>query len=113
MRVGELTGAKLDYWVAKAEGADKITPSDLTKRIRIGERYGIYSPSTDWSQGGPIIQNNFIELAWNGDPSECKASWMHNNGVYSWQFGPDALTAAMRCYVAARFGEEVDDSQAD
>lgn len=66
---------------------------------------GNYSPSTDWAQGGPIIEREFIaarfwksEGAWAADV---------RGGVFE-QYGPTALIAAMRCFVASKLGDEVE-----
>lgn len=103
MRVTELTGAALDWAVAKCEGA--YTPGvdtdiDGTKRINCGGMYPEWS--TDWAQGGPIIEREGIALYLYGD-----CEWnAHVGGRES--VGPTPLVAAMRCYVASRLGDEVD-----
>lgn len=80
MKVSELSGALLDYWVACAEGweIDPLRPgSELQIRIKAGlaqaagylhsqngfayalcgaNRPYSYSPSTNWLVGGPIIE---------------------------------------------------------
>lgn len=109
-KVDELTGAELDFWVAKADGKKPMPDGDGGWFTEDGFEY---SPSIEWSDGGPIIQNNFIELGWEGDPPECLAFCRDNSKSLSYcsQWGSTALIAAMRSYVAAHFGEEVDDSQ--
>jgi hypothetical protein len=108
MKTSELTGAALDWAVALCNGiVDKWFDSGhLTVN---GE---IYSPSTDWSQGGSIIEREKIavrfepECHWLFAPPE--ATWLANyNGVGEWH-GPTPLVAAMRCYVASKLGDEVD-----
>jgi hypothetical protein len=73
--------------------------------------------STDWSQGGPIIEREGIELLCNTTTEEAKrfiegthADWRAakrpiNRNVRS--FGPTPLIAAMRCYVASKLGDDV------
>ena len=51
IKTSELTGAALDWAVAKCEGVK------LKYGLTDDERY-----STDWSQGGPIIEREFISL---------------------------------------------------
>lgn len=61
-----------------------------------------YSPSTDWNQGGPIIERERIDLQW----VERKGSgpvWRTFHAD-----GPTPLVAAMRCFVESRLGDEVD-----
>ncbi len=69
-----------------------------------------YSPSTDWSQGGPIIEREKIGLdhypdGGHRDGGEWAA--LTNEGRVE-SFGPTPLIAAMRCYVAYKLGDEVD-----
>lgn len=114
MKVSELTGAQLDYWVAKAE--EKALPL-----IRGGVCYVIehveaeidFSPSSDWEQGGPIIEREKITLMSEHDgycavARHCKRTDEHNHddcgGVW---FDSSCLIAAMRAYVASKFGDEV------
>ncbi len=65
-----------------------------------------YEPSTDWTDGGPIIQRERISL----DAAHDHVSWMaqspKRDGV--WVNGPTPLVAAMRAYVASKLGDEVD-----
>ena len=69
-----------------------------------------YAPSTDWAQGGPIIDHMVREgLRLTGykslptDPTSCQAQI--GNIVTG---GPTPLIAAMRCYVASKLGATVD-----
>src|SRR5687768_11566243 len=99
MNVHELTGAKLDYWVAKALGI--IRPELLDN----------YSPSTNWADGGPIIEREKIKL----EPIHALKGgafrfWNAKALAYVLDMeGETALIAAMRCYVASKLGEEVPD----
>lgn len=126
-KVAELEGAELDYWVAKAAGfTPKIgshssclileDPSEVGVVLSYDLwRYGSYgydfSPSTDWRVGGPIIAREGIAIAHFG--SECKAAYVNGDGYFaSVDFrhsGPTPLIAAMRAYVASKFGGEVGD----
>lgn len=103
MKTSELTGAALDWAVAKCEGAD------LAYGLTDDERY-----STNWAQGGPIIEREGIAV-------DCERSsghvtgWLACNEIASdenWDanvyYGPTPLIAAMRCYVASKLGDEVD-----
>jgi hypothetical protein len=100
MKTSELTGAALDWAVAKCEG---LAISDRATKWRAENCPHLYS--TDWSQGGPIIERERI----NVDPSPDSAEWYSyydNNG--KWCTGPTPLIAAMRCYVASKLGDEVE-----
>lgn len=103
MKTSELQGTALDYAVAKANGADPLFLEDFACN---GEHRS-FSPSTDWAQGGPIIERERIELLPNDDTAEWFAE-CHSTGVPFRHFGPTPLIAAMRCYVASKWGDTVD-----
>jgi hypothetical protein len=115
MKVSELIDAKLDYWTGRANAVEHlrlIATGCVYRKSKEGWVY-VYSPSTDWSQGGSIIQDNDIVVQRDGyvwvakkmSPSMSFPAFYHSGKSY--------LIAAMRCYVASKFGETVDDSQAD
>jgi hypothetical protein len=109
MKTSELKGAALDWAVAKAKGyADFVL--DPKRFIEMHET-GHYNYSTEWAQGGPIIEREKVCVAWLSkedlgmEPEHyCVA---HIDGVYCY-YGPKPLIAAMRCYVASKLGEEVE-----
>jgi hypothetical protein len=107
MKTSELQGAALDWAVAKCEGvyAPSVNiDSDGTKRINYGGMYPEWS--TDWAQGGPIIERESIQL-WVGQ--QWNASMEPNNiNPAEFESGPTLLIAAMRCYVASKLGDEVE-----
>lgn len=106
MKTSELTGAALDWAVAKREGFEaswRDTPSEHC--------LAYWKPSTYWSQGGPIIEREKVCIAWlskqdlGSEPEHyCVA---HIDGVYC-RYGQTPLIAAMRCYVASKLGDEVE-----
>ena len=68
-----------------------------------------YTPSTDWSQGGPLIERERIEVG----PTFSGTVWIagYSNKPTSkkcWSNGPTPLIAGMHCLVASRLGDEVD-----
>ena len=85
-----------------------------------GPGCGTFAPSADWSYGGPIIER---ENLYSRDPdplarhvdSGFDNKWMaakanHAKREYEHnQFGETPPIAAMRCYVASKFGNEVPD----
>lgn len=108
IKTSELTGPALDWAVAKAEEA---TQGFVTGYFAGMVLRGNFSPSTNWSQGGPIIEREKIELKYL--PYDRPPYWgalKSNTAAYarSGQIGPTALIAAMRCFVASRLGDEVD-----
>lgn len=106
-QVRELSGAALDWAVAKAEGYIDDCNSWLYEASLEEVFDGTYKPSTDWSLGGPIIQENRIRLdcSWNPGPFDatCKI-----DGVTGWVKGSAMLVAAMRCFVTAKIGDEIE-----
>jgi hypothetical protein len=109
IKVAELEGAKLDMWMAKAENVRFSKFPERAKRLILpsGEKY---SPSSDWSQGGPIIEREKIML----EPVETWCAHLYTgdpaiNYAVSHE-GKTPLEAAMRCYVASKFGEEVEEA---
>ena len=64
------------------------------------------SASTDWSQGGPIIEREKIRLNYGVGEEGFYCEAYITAGTC--QHGPTPLTAAMRCYVASKLGDKVD-----
>jgi hypothetical protein len=58
--------------------------------------------STDWTQGGPIIERERMEFDFNED----EQAFYAYNGTHG-STGPNHLVAAMRCFVASRLGDTV------
>ena len=94
MKTSELTGAALDWAVAKC-GFVQGTARSL---IASEKRY-----STDWAQGGPIIEREMIQIKENG-----YGYWFAKIGKGKFMRGPTPLIAAMRCYVASKMGDNID-----
>lgn len=63
------------------------------------------SPSTNWSQGGPIIEREKIGLFFD---RACGLRWRAHNSTTPSLLAETPLIAAMRCYVASKLGDEVD-----
>lgn len=68
--------------------------------------------STDWSLAGPIIEQAGIDIV-NAENIGHEHRWMAAYPIRSGQrgdysFGHTALVAAMRCFVAAKLGPEVE-----
>ena len=117
MKVSELTGAALDWAVAKCEGLLIIDGGNLQVfkgqlKVHPAKLGTVYAPSTDWAQGGPIIGREKISLRpdyWeNGG---CKA-FIDRGGsaknIIAPMHGPTPLIAAMRCYVASKLGDDIE-----
>jgi hypothetical protein len=124
MKTSELTGAALDWAVAKCEGHTTVFNHQYTEDKKFDGWWQLgpnhWQPlrtySTDWTHGGPIIEREcFARIVTNvsggftvstkvkeedGDGEEF-LRWVHGSG-------PTPLIAAMRCYVASKLGDEVE-----
>jgi hypothetical protein len=104
MKTSELTGAALDWAVAQIE-KPRLSQSFARKNVVVLAHGGLYAPTIDWAQGGPIIEREWIDLHCVNDSlweAECPAP-----GGLAMQNGPTPLIAAMRCYVASKLGAEI------
>ncbi len=97
----ELTGAALDWAVAKAEGRTDVRVDDDGELVGQDE----FDYSTDWAQGGPIIEREKIAVWHRGDEWPWRAQQSDTSHLKG---GPTPLIAAMRCYVASKLGNEVE-----
>jgi len=124
MKTAELEGALLDLWVARAEGMDRVPHEWGTASINElgrlsvarnrwnGARY--FEPHRKWQDAGPIIEREKLMIQpklengeWFGEWRSVCLSW--KDRTHSDVTGSTPLEAAMRCYVWAKFGEEVVD----
>jgi hypothetical protein len=97
IKTSELTGAALDWAVAKCEGI-------YFENLEEFEMYaGDYS--TDPSQAYPIIEREKIATDPDADDGQWAAS---TRDAPCYWVGPTPLVAAMRCYVASKLGDTVD-----
>lgn len=103
IKVLEATGTVLDWLVAKCEGVE-ITFSKGAGAAPSGTPSGQWEMySTNWAQGGPIIEREKIQI----NPSISSDAWGAANPskdqcVWVWDETP--LIAAMRCYVVSKLG---------
>lgn len=137
MKASKLIGTQLDWAVAKCEEINsQICRTNSCAEEKQGikthaikynqtwnaqrlERWSTYAPSTDWSQSGPIIEREGIELLCNLTTTEASrfsggasADWQafhrSDRRTEARQFATTPLIAAMRCYVARKLGDEVE-----
>jgi hypothetical protein len=110
IKTSELIGPALDWAVAKCMGHRVAECHGTYIRIYLPDPkqagYTLaFCPSTDWSQGGPIIQRERIAVEWGKNSCQWLADI--NDGLFI-QCGNTYLQAAMRCYVASKLGDEVE-----
>jgi len=101
MKTSELTGAALDWAVATI--VTYQPPYDEYTKVWLSQhRY-----STDWAQGGPIIEREGIEIRKIRTAHEMAwRSVSFDDSIK--QYGPTPLIAAMRCYVASKMGDDIE-----
>jgi hypothetical protein len=102
MKTSELTGAALNWAVAKIIGLD------------IELMYGVvhvdgepFMPDLDWNVAGPIIERELIEIY-----PLCDVEWgarkVDSEGDLMRFYGDTPLIAAMRAYVSLELGDDVE-----
>lgn len=130
IKTSELIGPALDWAVAKCEGLDPNTDPEVRKQYvgypgfaeYNGFGYAIKNYSTDWAQGGPIIDREITKLFKNVGgtytaqikreipirPEDRRSSLASHYIDWCNVAGPTLLIAAMRCYCCAKLGDEVE-----
>jgi hypothetical protein len=118
MKTSELTGAALDWAVALIEFPEPDYEDDDRLVYVHGDDEFHFTPSTDWAQGGPIIEREKFTVMydddWKYDPTDPEDNgerWMADNGDSYYnptQYGATPLIAAMRFYVASKMGDTID-----
>ena len=139
----ELTGAALDWAVAKCEGIDTrnnalvwflpfesesddpleflcCADDEAHAREQCENAYpdctvdsvehiGPHNYSTDWAQGGPIIEREWLDITPWPNESDEELHWQckQHDSIDCVTFGPTPLIAAMRCFVASKMGDEI------
>lgn len=122
IKVSELSGAALDWAVAKAEGYYLFLEVDGKWRCEIGDKgahdvgalgkYG-YSPSTNWNQGGPLIDRarmSFVSQGTGPEDEDGNQPILAIPAVLLYKIGSGKthLIAACRAIVATKFGDEIE-----
>ena len=111
MKTTELTGAALDWAVAKCWGEVALVngaPWLVTGGLRYVQQRP-FNPSTNWAQGGPIIERELINVIYmQGSQHWMSTLFQPTLDTTPRSAGPTPLIAAMRCYVASKLGDEVD-----
>jgi hypothetical protein len=82
----------------------RLSQSFACKNAVVLAHGGLYAPSFDWAQGGPIIEREKLAICIGRKQWLAFSDDTENAGVQ----GPTPLIAAMRCYVASKLGYDVD-----
>lgn len=122
MKTSELIGPALDWATCKAADFFKAHRTTPKQFLHIWKTHPLsdpwFHPSTDWSQGGPIIEREGLGVSQHGNILDRpEGRWQcvgYAGGVLLGNhrpicaYGPTPLIAAMRCYVASKLGDEVE-----
>jgi len=116
MKTSKLTGAALDWAVARCEGVDYLSAH------KDGFAVEYLSYSTDWLLGGAIIEREKLHVwfseesvdeegnllgisEWYSEPSFTSD---RDEETYRCTTGPTPLVAAMRVYVESKLGDDIE-----
>ncbi|MGX0957414.1 hypothetical protein AB7M18_003542 [Pseudomonas viridiflava] len=128
VKTADLVGAALDWAVAQVEKVEGLVirrgkpafemefdPEASADEFCLKEYkcWLNYSPSTDWSQGGPLIHKHQIEFCANSEENHAMhaslSAWRRYGKSHRtrWSSGQDHLIAGCRAIVASVLGETV------
>lgn len=96
IKIVYIVGPVLDWAAGRAGGYDATN-------FKFGQGIA-WGPSTNWLQGGPIIEREEICIS----TTFYNDRWMATQDEGPTRFGPTPLIAAMRCYVASKLGDEIE-----
>jgi hypothetical protein len=135
VKVDDLTENQLDFLAAQIEGIRIQRDVDgscyYTEWVNDGTAFRKrFHPSTNWLQGGPIIEREKIQLRGISSPGHrLDGMWLAQYGLFrptlssvgwtkhgqsyakldtGYYEGSTLLIAAMRCFVAFKLGEDVE-----
>lgn len=106
IKISEATKLQLNWLVATIQG---LTPQRVLNKHGIQLKSGrvVCDYSTDWAQGGPIIEREKISPRLEREGLYF-APYFNGVAHVGHQSGPTPLIAAMRCYVVSKLGDEVE-----
>lgn len=119
IKTAELSGAALDWSVAKADSHRVAFQSGHLYLVDEKQRrIAAWKPSAAWAQGGPIIEREHICPDWLGTEwcarhfveLQIDPEFADERGIACKRitYGPAPLIAAMRCFVASKLGDSIE-----
>jgi hypothetical protein len=119
VKVNEASGHVLDWMVAECEGhvESGVYGEPVLRDGQLHIHYcgvvldDVWCPTTNWAQGGPILEWEKIDL-YQSTGRTCAAMWENLPGggrlIAEAKDCPTPLIAAMRCFVSSKLGDEVE-----
>ena len=117
MKVVDAIGAQLDWMVAKCEGYecefdDEVSGPWLVPQegyLHDEKPLASFHPSTNWAQGGPILQAEKISVQVDHSGVWLAANYYtYDETTVSMTGGSTMLEAGMRCIVMSKLGKEIE-----
>lgn len=116
MKVSELTGSLLDFWVARTQEIAMPEPGSFDhKNLNVyvytdlvdesgNFDFQKYSPSSVWAHGGPLIEKYGFDVSLD----EVRQKWDAMSGYMDYPSeGDTPLQAICRAVVRAEFGDDL------
>lgn len=112
-KVSELTGDALDWAVCVTGGFKMhyVAPNEKRGTIRWEVHPSTRRYSSNWIHGGPIIESYGINTSREADniwAAYFLEQLFKEDGSECWQTAQTPLIAAMRCFVASKYGETIE-----
>lgn len=117
IKTSELDRLALDYCMAIVEGKKLTQRIDALKAFKaygrcLLQKGGIYSPTTNWAQLGPIMDQMKVSIRAPSNTGRTYAAFIDlgrsYNNILARQTGPTAAIAVCRTIVASKLGDEVE-----
>ncbi len=105
-----LSGNALNWAVAKSEKQDPVLDNGEVFSFKevMGRKYPLrWEPSTNWAQGGVMIEREKITLDYRPDLNTARP-WLATLPSGAEEHGATPLIAAMRVYVSGVLGDSID-----
>ncbi|PBP34595.1 hypothetical protein CCL11_25765 [Pseudomonas syringae] len=103
VKTADLVGVALDWAVAKVAGVELALVGAHPHIVVDGRLIGNYRPSTNWSQGGPLIERFRVSIIYSDEVCD-PCAWTDSSAAWH---APTPLIAACRAIVASVLGETV------
>lgn len=111
VKTARLEFGALDWCIAQVEGIKvELTPPNYgsgTSLVFVTGTDPLYRPSTNWEDGGPLIEKHMVSLHCPQSTDDVWAGWVITDKGEFCQAGDSALIAACRAIVAVMLEDTV------